>query len=209
VDEDLFRRKMGELIDRYMVFAEGVDSLSSLLGGVLDTLHEAGLRLNSDLTLALKALIQVEEATRTLDPAVNMMTEAFESVKTRYVEMFNTDNIAAMARTQAVRSAKEVVRRMPSLQQATLRWLDQYEKGRVTIEVDTSELNSRLDQFNGTARTIALAMMLLGMVVGSGIATTMEGSVLGIEFSSIAFGLFAVSMGASLLMVWQLLRTRR
>jgi ubiquinone biosynthesis protein len=209
VNEALFRRQIGELIDRYMVFAEAVDSLSGLLGGVLNTLHAAGLRLNSDLTLALKALIQVEEATRTLDPSVNMMVESFESVKHRYVEMFNVDNIAAMTRTQAIRSAKEVVRRLPSLQQATLRWLDQYEKGRVTVEVDTRELNDRLDQFNGTARTIALAMMLLGMVVGSGIATTMTGSVMGIEFATIAFGLFAVSMGASLIMVWRLLRPGR
>ena len=209
VDEALFRRKMRELIDRYMVFAEEVDSLSGLLGGVLDTLHQAGLRLNSDLTLALKALVQVEEATRTLDPNVNMMVEAFESVKQEYIDLFNVDNITAMARKEVVSSVKEVVRRLPSLQQATLRWLDQYEKGRVTIEVDTTELNARLDRFNGTASTIAVAMILLGMVVGSGIATTMQGSVLGIEFATIAFTLFAVAMGVSLYLVWQLLRGRR
>jgi ubiquinone biosynthesis protein len=209
VDEAGFRRKMREIVDRYMVFADEVESLSGLLGGVLGALHEAGLRLNSDLTLALKALVQVEEATRTLDPDVNMMVEAFTSVQQQYVALFNADTMTEAAKTQVVRSAKEIFRRLPSLQSATLRWLDQYEKGRVIVEVDTTELNRRLDQFNGTAITIAIAMILLGMVVGSGIATTMPGSLLGIPLASIAFGLFFVSMSASLLLVWRLFRTAR
>lgn len=209
VDEVGFRRKMREIVDRYMVFAEEVESLSGLLGGVLGGLHESGLRLNNDLTLALKALVQVEEATRTLDPEVNMMVEAFAAVQQQYVALFNTETMTEAAKSQAVRSAKEVFRRLPSLQTATLRWLDQYEKGRVTIEVDTTELNVRLDQFNGTANTIAIAMILLGMVVGSGIATTMPGAILGIPLASIAFGLFFVSMSASLLLVWKLFRSAR
>jgi hypothetical protein len=46
-------------------------------------------------------------------------------------------------------------------------------------------------------------------VVGSGIATTMQGSILGIEYSSIAFTLFFIAMGASLFLVWKLFRSRR
>ena len=36
----------------------------------LNLMHESGLRLNDDLTLAIKAIIQAEEAALLLDPQV-------------------------------------------------------------------------------------------------------------------------------------------
>ncbi len=69
-------------------------------------------------------------------------------------------------------TAREALKRVPSLQEATMGWLDQYQKGRFEVYVDTSGLDKSADRLSSFGRQVIIAMILVGMLIGSAIATT-------------------------------------
>ena len=69
-------------------------------------------------------------------------------------------------------TAREALKRLPSLQEATMGWLDQYQKGRFEVYVDTSGLDKSVDKLASFGRQVVIAMMLVGMIIGSAIATS-------------------------------------
>ena len=68
-------------------------------------------------------------------------------------------------------SAGEVIERLPTLAGATSKWLDQYQKGRFEVTVDTSQLSKEVGKLTRLGREIVIAVMLVGMLVGSAIAS--------------------------------------
>jgi hypothetical protein len=127
--------------------------------------------------------------------------EAFANIQGFLSEQFNTETVKKTVQTQVLRTAKELVRRIPDLQQATVQWISQYEKGKFEVELNTDELNLRLDIFNVAAQRLAIGMILLGMEIGSAFATGIDGTLGGIPLSWMAFGLFAFAIIVSTVMV--------
>lgn len=201
-----FRQDIDTVVMRYLRYPDEAGTLSSVLNGVFDVLATNGLRLGRDLTMALKTLIQAEQIVHTLDPMLDINKYALTSIQGFLKEQFTTETVKANIETQLRRSLKEVARRVPDLQQATMKWLGQYEKGRFQLELDTDELNKRLDVLNLAAQRLAVGMILLGMVIGSAFATSMEGALLGVQLSVLAFVIFAFSLGISLFMVIRMMR---
>ena len=64
-----------------------------------------------------------------------------------------------------------MIERLPTFAEATTRWLDQYQKGRFEVTVDTSQLAKEVDKLSRLGRQIVIAIMLVGMLIGSAIAT--------------------------------------
>jgi hypothetical protein len=52
----------------------------------------------------------------------------------------------------------------------TLRWLDQYQKGRFKVCADTSAMSKEVNKLGGLGRQIVVAIMLVGVIVDSAIA---------------------------------------
>lgn len=206
VDVPKFRADVDSVVVRYLRYPDEAGSLSAVLTGVLDVLSKNGLRLGRDLTMALKTLIQAEQIVHTLDPQLDITKESFVDIQGFLSQQFNTETVKATIETQVLRSAKELVRRIPDLQQATMKWITQYEKGEFEVRLDTDELNSRLDIFNVAAQRLAVGMILLGMVIGSAFATSMPGEILGVELSFIAFLVFVFTLTVSFVMVIRMMR---
>lgn len=211
VDVPKFREDIDNVVVRYIRYPDEAGSLSAVLNGVFDVLAVNGLRLGRDLTMALKTLIQAEQIVHTLDSTLDINAQALADIQGFLSEQFTPDTIKAAVQTQVKRSAKEFVRRIPDLQQATMKWLTQYEKGKFELELNTDELNERLDIFNIAAQRLAvgivlLGIVLLGMVIGSAFATGMEGELLGIPLSLMAFAIFFFSMAVSVVMVIRMMR---
>ncbi|MBK8048497.1 MAG: AarF/ABC1/UbiB kinase family protein [Anaerolineales bacterium] len=192
VDVQKFRDDIENVVVRYLRYPDEAGSLSAVLNGVFGVLAENGLRLGRDLTMALKTLIQAEQIVHILDRDLNIQNEAFADIQVFMTEQFTTENVKAQVQTQVTRSVKELVRRIPDLQQATMQWITQYEKGKFEVELNTDELNERLDIFNLAAQRLAVGMVLLGMIIGSAFATGIDGTFLGIELSFIAFLVFVL-----------------
>ena len=69
-------------------------------------------------------------------------------------------------------TAREVFQRLPTLQEATLSWLNQYQKGRFEVYVDTSALSQEVTKMGRLGRMIVIAVITVGMIIGSAIATS-------------------------------------
>ena len=79
------------------------------------------------------------------------------------------ERIVSEVRSAAIQTGKEVLRRLPSLQEATLSWLDQYQKGKVVVELDTADLGRQIGLFSAVGRQLAAAAIVAGSVIATGI----------------------------------------
>ena len=171
VDEKAYYRDFQRTIGRYMAYGQGApfgESVSVAMG----LLRDHGLRLDPELTMAVKAMMQAEAVTTLLYPQGGIMAEGVPMVKEMALEEITADRIVGEATKQATMAAREVFKRLPSMQQATVKWLDQYQKGRFEITIDTSELADEVDKLGGIGRQAVIGILLTGMIIGSAIATS-------------------------------------
>ena len=204
-DEQVFREQMEQMVLRYMVYGtDNTGGLSDVMTASLDSLYDAGLRMRGDLTLAIKALMQAEEIVYTLDADPLLVDTAFTQVRELMLDELNVDNVTKALKVQAVRTGKEVIRRMPTLQEATLKWLDQYQAGQFQLVVDTDSLNKKLDGVQIVGERLAIGMILVGIIVGAAVAMTMDTDLLGIPMSTVGFALLVVAVAIGIKQVWDM-----
>ena len=170
VNEKAYLRDFERTIGRYMVGVGGA-SFGESFNAALDVLRKHGLRLDRNLTMAVKALMQTDAISRALYPEGGLVERGLDMMKEMAVEEVTSDKILGVATKQLMLSAREVIKRVPSLQEATIRWLDQYQKGRFELYVDTSALSKEVDRLGRFGRQIVIGLMLVGMIIGSAIVT--------------------------------------
>jgi ubiquinone biosynthesis protein len=116
-DEDRFRDAIDQVARQYLVYGHA-DSLGQALGRFLGAVFDAGLRLDSQLTLAMKAVIQAEETARALSWDIDIGAAAAEEAAAALVEALDYDQLRKQAKSSALRIGKEVARRVPSVEDA-------------------------------------------------------------------------------------------
>jgi ubiquinone biosynthesis protein len=169
-DEHSFYRQLERQVGRYMLFYDEGNTFSVVMSTTFALMHEYGLSLNHDLTLAIKAMIQAEEVALVLNPKADLVAISVEESRVLLTKHIDADAIMETITKEGVRSLKEVVRRLPTLRQATVKWLDQYERGRFTVELDTTDLARQIGQFSQAILFLAVGFMLAGILVGTAVA---------------------------------------
>ena len=205
-----FERRVGRLM--YMKNA----TFPQIFNEVMDVLRENGLQFDSSLTLAVKSIMQMEAISSVLFVGSGLMEEGIETVRELVLEQITAENITETLKREASYTLREISGQIPSLQEATMGWLNQYKKGRFEVHVDMSELEEPLNRADTLMRELIIGILLTGVIVGSAIATgiaaafDIERSTL---FSTMAFiGYIAATVLASLVILytfWQLWRSRR
>ena len=168
-----FERKVGRILYTGATFSQSVNVAFGLLS-------EHGLRLNPNLTMAIKAMTQAEAITQLLYPEGGLVEEGVDMVKDLFVDTITAEKITEEARKQLMIVGRELSKRLPSLSEATLGWLDQYQKGRFELHLDTSELAKEVDKLGTLGRQLVIAVVLVGTIIGSAIATSAL-SAIGVE----------------------------
>jgi ubiquinone biosynthesis protein len=171
VDEKAYYRDFQRTVGRYITYGRGAsfgDSVNIAMG----LLREHGLRLDPQLTMAIKAMMQVEAVATTLYPEGGIIADGVEMVKEQALEAVTADRIVDEATKQVNMAAREVFKRLPTFQEATVSWLDQYQKGRFEVTVNTEQLAKEVDKFGGIGRQVVIGLLLVGMLIASAIATS-------------------------------------
>ncbi|MFN2219453.1 MAG: ABC1 kinase family protein [Anaerolineae bacterium] len=171
VDEQAYARDFERVIGRQL-YVGGAASFGQVVNQALDLLRAHGLRLDPNLTMALKALMQAEAVAAVLYPGSGLLEDGVQMIQELALGQITTDRVMEVVKDQLMMTAREALRRLPSLQEATLGWLDQYQKGRFEVYVDTSSLDKSVDKLGRLGRQAVIALMLTGMIVGSAIATS-------------------------------------
>jgi ubiquinone biosynthesis protein len=175
VDEKAYYHDFERRIGRFMHGGAGLNFGQSV-NQAFDVLREHGLRLDPNLTLAIKAIMQAEAVATLLYPEGGLVNEGVPMIQELAVEAVTAEKVMQVAKDQLMTVGREILKRIPSLSDATVRWLDQYQRGRFEVYVDTSGLAKEVTKINGLGRQIVLAIILVGMIVGSAIATSIIAS---------------------------------
>ena len=170
VDEKAFRRDFARRVGRYMSHGRVV-SFGQVAGEGFELLRAHGLRLDADLTLAVKALVQTESVARALSTDSGLLSEGVPMLLDMTREAITGEKIIAEGKKQLMSVAGQMVERIPTLTEATAKWLDQYQKGRFEVTLDTSELSKEVNKLSRLGREIVIALMLVGMLIGSAVAS--------------------------------------
>lgn len=206
-DERNYYRTFDRRVGRYLEPGSGGGFAQAVNSG-LSTLTDNGMRLDPELTLALKSLMQLEAITSALLPDAGVVDMANKQIRDLATEEITSERVRQIVVKEATGTARELARRVPSLQEATLKWLDQYQKGRFTLEVDTSDLSREIKRAQGLGRYAIIALLLAGMLIGSAFASsfsTVTDSDFGSILSRVAFGGYLFSMLIAGVMVVHLL----
>jgi ubiquinone biosynthesis protein len=205
-DEAGFKHDIERVVTRYLIYADVGASLSEVLSAVTKSLSDNGFRLNPNMTVAMKVIVQVEEVMRTLNPEESMVFGAIEEAQVVLKQEITLEKIGDLAKKEASNFVREAVKRLPELQGASLKWLDNYQKGRFEVFVDTSDLGQHIDRFNvGTERLMA-GMILAGMLIGGAIALAVPAATIVGEYIKLAVLLiFVFAAGIGLWLVYRIL----
>ena len=192
-----FARRLGPLMD--VPSGEKLD-----LGGIISTslglLRDAGYRPDPQLSLAMKALTQSAEFMRVLYPAEQpgeFGSKAVEMTRELASQTVTEERVTAFAKQQATHAAGAVAQQLPSLQEATGMWLRQYRAGRFQVTIDTSDLEPRIAELRGIARTLTLGLVVVGVLIASAIAANAPPSAGFPALRSAALIICVVALGAA------------
>ena len=181
----------------------------------MDVLRRNGLRLDPNLTLAVKALMQVQAITALLFPGGGLLVQGVQVAQEEALKLVTADNLNKVAKQTLGMVAREVSSQLPSIQEAGLSWLKQYKKGRFEVYVDTSGIAKEVTVLSRFGRQALIALMLIGLVIGSAIVTagiaigSLEGAfwgfivrvaVVSYLFASLVVGLIVLRL------LWRMLR---
>jgi ubiquinone biosynthesis protein len=196
-DEEAFRSTVDRLARQYLVYGEA-DSIGGALGGFLGAAFEHGLRLDSQLTLAVKAVVQAEETAVRLSYDLDLGQAAVEEAQAALLASLEPDAVMKQIQGRAIRIGKELARRAPTLDTALLKWLDVVNQGKLVVQVDTSDLDRSIGKVGNAGRQATIGLIVVGQLIGTAIvmAILLQPSLsqyIGVAYAAmIAFGVTLV-----------------
>lgn len=212
IDERAFQAEVERLYSQYWEYTTDTLSMGPIVEVLRAVMAKYGLRLGSNLTLAIKAVVQLEDIALALEPDLVWLPLAFEEAKRQLGEQYTVDRVVETVKTRAVRSAKDLLRELPALQDASGRWLDQFRRGRFVVELNTDALATSVTHFSQSMRRVTVALILIGMLIGSAIASSQLVMLQRTEWALlpvVAMGIFAGSALLSVVVVLRMLQAER
>jgi ubiquinone biosynthesis protein len=201
IDEEVFRGDVRRIVYQYWLYGSG--NFSAMMSALFRVLSNHGLRLDKSLTLAVKALIQAEELVRTLSPELALVDVGYQEATDLLREHVTADRILQAATEELSATAIELGRRLPSLRGATLSWLDQYQRGRFVVTVDTGDLQKGLRSVGSVSRNLTIGLIVAGQLVASALvlAVLIMADTVADEIITLAVLVFVAFLAFSLWMV--------
>ena len=209
-DEAGFRSDIDRLARQYLIYGK-VDSLGQALSAFLSAVFNNGLRLNTQLTLAMKAVIQAEETARALSYDLDLGAAAAEEARAALLESITSERLQRELTDSAIRIGKELARRVPSMEVAAFKWLDMFNRGRITVEVDTSDLGRSIAGIENVGRQAAVGLVVVGQLIGTAILTAILLQPALAQFQSFAYLAmiaFAVTLVVSFIVLFRMFFSR-
>jgi ubiquinone biosynthesis protein len=151
-----------------------VQVAEKVMPAAMDVLTKNGYRFDPQLTLAMKSFAQAEAITKALVPqwtGTEFMERAVDALQVQAVEAVTPEAVKEVATRQASYLVRDAVEQMPSLRQGILKWLGLIKRGAIKVEVDTSDLDKQVEALRSIARMITLGILIVGLVIGSAIAS--------------------------------------
>jgi ubiquinone biosynthesis protein len=211
-DEKAFDRAFERRMSRYM--GTSTADIKSVLNAGLAVLRDNGYRLDPQLTLALKAIVQASAFFTALAPSDRTFADAaLEATIDLGEQAITGDVIKDVLKREGSRLAGEAIHAAPDYIKGLLSWRNQLKKGRLTVYVDTTSLDRQTAQLRTIATMIIIAVLVAGALVGSAIASQVFAQAQDERLRTASqwgyFGSLAVAAILVVILLVQLIRRRR
>lgn len=174
VDDRAFARDYERRMNRYGR-GSGAD-IRQVMPAAMAVLRDHGLRLDPQLTLALKAMTQSSAFFTALAPRDRLFTEAaMDAVVDLASEALTEEAVVDAAKREGGRLLGEGLHAAPDYLRGLLSWRDQVKKGRVTVYIDSSDLDRQMASVRSLVSMVVVAVLVAGALVGSAIASSVFG----------------------------------
>lgn len=170
IDEKAYYKDFERTLGPYMIGGAALD-FSQSLSLSMDVLRRNGMRLDPNLTLAIKALMQVLAVGGLLFPDGSLMAQSVQIIREQAMSLVSSENIQNIATKAAGTVLRQITENLPDLTQATQSWLKQYKKGRFEVYLDTSGMAKEVNKISRFGRQAVIGLILVGLIIGSSIAT--------------------------------------
>jgi ubiquinone biosynthesis protein len=188
--------------------------VKEVISASISILRDNGLRLDSQLTLALKSLTQASAFFTPLADAEHPFTaEALKASIELGQQAIEDGAIENAARREGSRLLSEAFQAAPDYLKGLLSWREQVKSGRITVHVDTSSLDRQMEAARSITSMIVIAVLVAGALVGSAVASSVfegAGNERLVVISNYAYvGELAVAAALVVVYLVRLVRPRR
>ena len=174
VDDKAFAKAFEHRMSRYDRGSKA--DVKEVLSSAMGVLRDHGLRLDPQLTLALKAMAQSSAFFTPLAPPDRPFTEAaLEAVRDLAEQTVTEDFLIEAAKKQGIRLASQAAQEAPDYIKGLLSWRDQIKKGRLTIYLDTSAVDRQVEQLRGITGTVIVGLLIGAAMIASSVAVQVFG----------------------------------
>jgi ubiquinone biosynthesis protein len=166
VNEANMRRAIDRIIMRYLDVSLAQVSFSEMMSDLLRAVFTNGIRLPSELSIAVKALMQGEQVARDLDPDIRVF-EILRSISQQLLLQRLDPRVFANHLADLLREANRLSRVIP---RATETLLTQMAEGTFHIGLDIPDFKREVSHLYAIANRLTAGLILAGMIIGSAIA---------------------------------------
>ncbi len=200
VDDAKFVKTFEKRMARYGK-GSGAD-FADVFNAGMAVLRDSGLRLDPALTLAMKAMMQASAFFKPLAPAGKTFSSTALALALEQAQAPSTE---VMVKEMATKEAKQLALRAahsaPDYVKSLIGWNDQFKKGKFTVVVDTTQLDSQMDQIRSITSMLVIALLVCGGIIGTAIAATAFAGTAMERYATIGF-FSSLAVGAVLLVVY-------
>jgi len=169
VDDKAFARAFEHKMSRYDRGSKS--DVKVVLSSAMGVLRDHGLRLDPQLTLALKAMAQSSAFFTPLAPPDRPFTQAaLEAVRDLAEQTFTEDFMVQAAKKEGIRLASQAAQQAPGYVKGLLSWRDQLKKGKLTVYLDTSAVDRQVEQLRGVTATVVVGVLVGAAMIASSVA---------------------------------------
>lgn len=170
-DDRALGRDIARLMNRHLLFATAMPSVTVLIGELVGLLYRHGLQLRREFTLAFKTLGQAESIMRKLlgeRSVSDILQITYVTMRGLLLAQLGprkvTDDLAAPF-------IRDLVGRIPALLQAATKLSDEFEAGTSVFQLDVERFDHTFGKFESSlalgARQLVLSMSLVGLLLAS------------------------------------------
>jgi ubiquinone biosynthesis protein len=172
VDETAFRKAWERRMSRYAGTGDSAD-ISAVLSQGMAVLRDNGLRLDPQLTLAIKALTQASAFYKPLAPPdTQFSTAAIEAAQELGLEAFTEDAVRGVLKKEGMKLAGQALQEAPDYLRGLASWRDQVKRGKFTLYLDTTSLETQVAGLRSIAQLVVVALLVGGAMIGSAFAAS-------------------------------------
>jgi ubiquinone biosynthesis protein len=200
-DETGMRRAVADMVGRYHRQALGDLNVGRVMLEVARAGNQHGLRMSPDLALLGKALLNLDEIGRVLDPAFDVNG----SMRRNATTLMRHRMLKSMSPASVFSSALEVRDFAERLPGRVNRILDSLASNDLRLKIEVIDHGSIIDGFQKVANRIALGLVLAALIVGAAMLMRVPTQFVILGYPGFAMLLFLAAAGGGVWMAWTIL----